>query len=555
MPGIISYFQFSTIHILTHMAILWSADTTQSYQYLAQQWNENEIKVPPPLLTTSRTKRSLGLNYTDVLKSKNGKKGKDADLSKYKKQTEVARHGRPQSKLDEKPFEIKKNYMFLKVTVAECVYAHNQVRRKHGLPNLLWDPELSYNAEEWALILASRSAGLIHSKQPSNRNGIYYGENLFYGMGSVYGHNCSEAVYAWYSEIRNFEWSNPRYSSAIGHFYQLVYKDTKYFGVGIACAENVEESFIVARYLEGSQSSKIAETPEPLADSPEITIPSLTIQPTPEPIVERLFISDEGGWSEWVPVTKCSTTCGRGQYLERRYCIDVTAGTEEPKTCGEGDRYRVAECAKQLPCPMDQDPNEKDGECNDLFPDKCQSSVVPLGGRMECRQENNGTFMTNNCKKTCMFCKPCVNYHKDCPAYSVPPYSYCTDNEYSPWMEWKCPKSCAYCNMNQTVYEETDCYDLTYDCTKWAFELNYCRSDEYAEFMSGACKESCSFCTACHDANPYCQQLKEDYHYCTSKDQGINLWMAGSCAGTCNYCFDPKNFETNIDKVNGTRPP
>ena len=50
-------------------------------------------------------------------------------------------------------------------------------------------------------------------------------------------------------------------------------------------------------------------------------------------------------------------------------------------------------------------------------------------------------------------------------------------------------------SIDQTIYEETDCYDLTNDCVKWAFELNYCRSAEYAEFMSGACKESCSFCT------------------------------------------------------------
>ena len=43
-----------------------------------------------------------------------------------------------------------------------------------------------------------------------------------------------------------------------------MYEDTTHFGVGIACAENVEESFIVARYLVGSQSSKIAETKEPI---------------------------------------------------------------------------------------------------------------------------------------------------------------------------------------------------------------------------------------------------------------------------------------------------
>ena len=51
----------------------------------------------------------------------------------------------------------------------------------------------------------------------------------------------------------------------MGHFYQLIYKDTQYIGVGIAYAptENAQV-YIVARYLAGSSSSNIKEIPKPV---------------------------------------------------------------------------------------------------------------------------------------------------------------------------------------------------------------------------------------------------------------------------------------------------
>ena len=44
-----------------------------------------------------------------------------------------------------------------------------------------------------------------------------------------------------------------------------------------------------------------------------------------------------------------------------------------------------------------------------------------------------------------------MNYHKDCQPYSVAPYNYCWDDEYSAWMEWKCAKTCGYCNNSKYV--------------------------------------------------------------------------------------------------------
>jgi len=49
----------------------------------------------------------------------------------------------------------------------------------------------------------------------------------------------------------------------------------------------------------------------------------------------------------------------------------------------------------------------------------------------------------------CLFIAACMNYHKDCAAYASAPYNYCTFDQYSPWMEWKCAKACNYCNQSK----------------------------------------------------------------------------------------------------------
>ena len=51
----------------------------------------------------------------------------------------------------------------------------------------------------------------------------------------------------------------------MGHFYQLVYPYTQHLGVGIAYGAAKDSStYIVARYLDGSSSSNINETPKPI---------------------------------------------------------------------------------------------------------------------------------------------------------------------------------------------------------------------------------------------------------------------------------------------------
>ena len=45
------------------------------------------------------------------------------------------------------------------------------------------------------------------------------------------GHNMTAM---WYKEVKNYDWENPGYSQATGHFSQVVWKATKMIGVGMA---------------------------------------------------------------------------------------------------------------------------------------------------------------------------------------------------------------------------------------------------------------------------------------------------------------------------------
>jgi len=42
----------------------------------------------------------------------------------------------------------------------------------------------------------------------------------------------------WYNEISRYDFNNPEFSSATGHFTQVVWKNPKEFGIGLYCQNN-----------------------------------------------------------------------------------------------------------------------------------------------------------------------------------------------------------------------------------------------------------------------------------------------------------------------------
>ena len=59
----------------------------------------------------------------------------------------------------------------------------------------------------------------------------------------------SVAVQDWYDEIKYYNFNQPGYSSAVGHFTQVVWKGSTNLGVGIGYANGGRTAVVVANYL------------------------------------------------------------------------------------------------------------------------------------------------------------------------------------------------------------------------------------------------------------------------------------------------------------------
>jgi len=115
---------------------------------------------------------------------------------------------------------------------------HNVYRCMHGIPLLNWNSEIATNAQNWA---DSTGGDMVHSSSES-RSSIggfsYLGENLAWGTTS------SKAVDLWYDEI---DLTSPygvvtEFTSGIGHYTQVVWRDTTDLGCG------VKDSLLVCQY-------------------------------------------------------------------------------------------------------------------------------------------------------------------------------------------------------------------------------------------------------------------------------------------------------------------
>ncbi|XP_041673664.1 Golgi-associated plant pathogenesis-related protein 1-like isoform X2 [Drosophila eugracilis] len=113
---------------------------------------------------------------------------------------------------------------------------HNELRRRHGSPDLILDDKLSAQCEAYAKILAKKRQ-LIHSTDAKK-----YGENLC--MRSSKPMRCDQM---WYDEIALYDYDNPGFSMSTGHFTALVWKNTKIFGYGQA-QDKHGFYWVVARY-------------------------------------------------------------------------------------------------------------------------------------------------------------------------------------------------------------------------------------------------------------------------------------------------------------------
>ncbi|XP_029533577.1 Golgi-associated plant pathogenesis-related protein 1 isoform X1 [Oncorhynchus nerka] len=121
----------------------------------------------------------------------------------------------------------------------EFLDTHNAYRRKHGTPELTLSRDLCNSAQEWADHLVA-----INTMQHSNTNN---GENLYYTWNSAPNTlTGKEAVDNWYSEIKDYNFSEPGFTSNTSHFTQVVWKESTEVGVGLGV--NGETVFVVGQY-------------------------------------------------------------------------------------------------------------------------------------------------------------------------------------------------------------------------------------------------------------------------------------------------------------------
>ena len=122
----------------------------------------------------------------------------------------------------------------------EALESHNKYRRKHHAPPLTLNKELSSIAQKYASYLLSINS-LIHSQNKYKGENI--GENLFMCSGQTATGDM--ATTDWYDEIKQYDF-NGDYQNGTGHFTQVVWKNTREVGFGVA--NEGKTYYVVANY-------------------------------------------------------------------------------------------------------------------------------------------------------------------------------------------------------------------------------------------------------------------------------------------------------------------
>jgi hypothetical protein len=106
--------------------------------------------------------------------------------------------------------------------------SHNELRAIHRAPPLILDKALNKYAEAWADRLAA-TGQFTHSRGPYGENLAYYGSSL-----SIDGVAAGlDAVKDWGSEVARYRYGSG-FSSATGHFTQMVWAGSSRLGCGMA---------------------------------------------------------------------------------------------------------------------------------------------------------------------------------------------------------------------------------------------------------------------------------------------------------------------------------
>ncbi|KAG0249822.1 hypothetical protein DFQ27_009768, partial [Actinomortierella ambigua] len=125
--------------------------------------------------------------------------------------------------------------------------AHNQYRAIHKAPPLVWDPKAATHGNNW-----------IQACQFKHSQNRQFGENLAYGY-----KDFPTAIKAWYDEERLYNYNNPSFSMATGHFTQVVWKSTKAVGCAVKYCDGYRSMYICNYSPPGNMMGRFGDNVEP----------------------------------------------------------------------------------------------------------------------------------------------------------------------------------------------------------------------------------------------------------------------------------------------------
>lgn len=154
----------------------------------------------------------------------------------------------------------------------QALQAHNKYRALHHAPPLTWSEGLAAEASAIAQSLATQST-LSGKKDPA----LNLGQNLAKLAGSMACNDAGDiATNLWYSQARNYSYSDPRLNADTDTFTQVIWKDTK--EVGIGCAKSSSNPtgpmYVVALYKPAGNIPKLLRhnvfEPGPRGNDPDV---------------------------------------------------------------------------------------------------------------------------------------------------------------------------------------------------------------------------------------------------------------------------------------------
>ncbi|KAM6893547.1 Golgi-associated plant pathogenesis-related protein 1-like [Xenentodon cancila] len=121
----------------------------------------------------------------------------------------------------------------------EFLDAHNAYRAMHKAPPLTLNSELSAAAQKWADCMLENN---FLSTSDTDDGELTFSMQRY----KSFKPTGKEAVEWWYNNIKNYNFSKPDYQSNTGSFTQVVWRDTRELGVGMA-SDGVR-TFVVGQY-------------------------------------------------------------------------------------------------------------------------------------------------------------------------------------------------------------------------------------------------------------------------------------------------------------------